>query len=179
MYLKVTSSFWAYCLQRCVMDITKQNFNCLRGPPHPSSCSRLCSQLYFNIPSEKMWTASHSLPFKTYFQHSKSFCLIGHSLYIRKANPQYFEHVTKNYSVDWTDLTQDTDKWPALLYTGINFWCHRTCGILWWAEELSASEEGLCCMQLVNFRKNCIHDIKYRPQWDLHMYLQYFCMPDI
>jgi len=118
---KRTSSFWAYLLRRHVMNITMQYSNCLRGPPYFSSLWRICSQIYFKIQTEKTPTASHCLLFKTYFQHSNSFCHTGHSLSIRKANPQYFEHVTKNYGVDWFELAQDRDKWPALLYTVINF----------------------------------------------------------
>lgn len=152
-YLKVTSLFWAYCLRKHVTSITKQNSNCLRGPPHFSSHWWMCSQICFKIQTEKIPTASHCLLFKTYFQHSKGFCHTGHSLYIRQANPLYFEHFTKNYGVDWLDLAQDRDKWPALLYTVINFWCSKMCEIFWWAEKLSASKAELCCVQLFNLRK--------------------------
>ena len=53
--------------------------------------------------------------------NTQTACHTEHSLSIRKANPQYFEHVTKNYGVDWFEPAQDRDKWPALLYTVINF----------------------------------------------------------
>jgi hypothetical protein len=50
--------------------------------------------------------------------------------------------------VDLIDLAVDRDRWWAVVNTVMNIWVLKLRGISWLAEELLASQEGLCCMEL-------------------------------
>ena len=52
--------------------------------------------------------------------------------------------------VDWTELAQDGENWPAVVTTAIDFGVHKMPYISWLAEELLASEEGFCSMEVVS-----------------------------
>jgi hypothetical protein len=52
-------------------------------------------------------------------------------------------------SMDWMDLAQDRDKWQAVVNSVMDFRFCVKWGIVRLAEELSASEEGLCCRDMV------------------------------
>jgi hypothetical protein len=52
--------------------------------------------------------------------------------------------------MDWIDLVQDRDRWPAPLNTAMNLRVPQNAGnFLWLAEELLASQEGHCSVELV------------------------------
>ena len=52
------------------------------------------------------------------------------------------------------DLTQDGYRWWAVVYTVIIFGSHEMRGNPWLAEQLLASKEGLCCMELGFLRRH-------------------------
>jgi hypothetical protein len=47
----------------------------------------------------------------------------------------------------WIDMAQDRDRWRAVVNA---FGFHKMRGISWLAEDLLASQEGLCFMKLVS-----------------------------
>jgi hypothetical protein len=51
--------------------------------------------------------------------------------------------------MDWIDLTEDRDRWRALVDVWWTFGFHKTRGISWLAEDLLACQEELCSMELV------------------------------
>jgi len=50
--------------------------------------------------------------------------------------------------MDWLDPTKDMDSWRLDVNAVMKFWVHKTLGISLIAEDLVASEEGLCSMEL-------------------------------
>ena len=51
--------------------------------------------------------------------------------------------------VDWAYITHDKDKWQAVVNKATNLLYFTKQGIFWLDQKLSASQEGLCSMQLV------------------------------
>jgi hypothetical protein len=51
--------------------------------------------------------------------------------------------------VDWIGLAQDKDKWWAVTTQQLTFAFHKMQGISRLPEGLFASQEGLCCLELV------------------------------
>ena len=51
--------------------------------------------------------------------------------------------------LDWTDLAEDRDRWQAPLNAEMNLWVDKMRGISWLAEDLLASQEGICSTDLV------------------------------
>jgi hypothetical protein len=49
--------------------------------------------------------------------------------------------------MDWIDMAQDRDRWWAVVSAVMNL---QTRGISWQAEDLLASQEELCSMELVS-----------------------------
>jgi len=47
--------------------------------------------------------------------------------------------------MDWIDLAQDRDRWPAVVYAGFRK-MRGICGV---AEDVLASQEGLCSKEFV------------------------------
>ena len=52
--------------------------------------------------------------------------------------------------MDSISLAQDREKWRAVVRTAKNFRFHEVGGIFWVAEDLFASPEGLCYVNLVS-----------------------------
>jgi hypothetical protein len=52
--------------------------------------------------------------------------------------------------MDWIDLAQDRDRCGLLWMQQQTFRFHKMQVISWLAEDLSAPQEGLCSMKLVN-----------------------------
>jgi hypothetical protein len=52
--------------------------------------------------------------------------------------------------MDCIHVPQDRDKWWPLVNMEINTQIPQNAWNFWLAEELLASHEGLCCMELVN-----------------------------
>jgi hypothetical protein len=53
--------------------------------------------------------------------------------------------------MDWTDLAQDRDRWQVLVNAVMNLQVHKMLRIFGLAEDLLASQEGLCSMELVGW----------------------------
>jgi hypothetical protein len=53
--------------------------------------------------------------------------------------------------MDWIDKAQDRERWRALVNEVMNFGFHKTRGISWLTDDLLASQEGLCSMELVSY----------------------------
>ena len=53
--------------------------------------------------------------------------------------------------IDWDDTAQDMDRWRAVLNAKMNFRFHKMQGYSWLAEDVLASQEGVCFMELVKF----------------------------
>jgi len=51
--------------------------------------------------------------------------------------------------MDWIFPAYDRDQWQAV-NTVMNLGSNNRQGISWLAEELSASEEELCCMEIIS-----------------------------
>jgi hypothetical protein len=51
--------------------------------------------------------------------------------------------------MDWIDLARVTDRWRALVNAIITFGFHKMRKISWLPENQLASQEGLCCMEMV------------------------------
>jgi hypothetical protein len=49
----------------------------------------------------------------------------------------------------WIDMAKDTDRWRALVNAVMNIGFHKMRGISCVAEDLLASQEGLCSMESV------------------------------
>jgi hypothetical protein len=54
-------------------------------------------------------------------------------------------------SMDWIDLAQERDRWQASVTTVMTFGFHNIWGMSWLAEDLLASEEGICSLELVSW----------------------------
>jgi hypothetical protein len=52
-------------------------------------------------------------------------------------------------SMDWICLAQDRDQWMTLVNTVVNLRFHKIFGNSSVAEQLAASQEGLCSVELV------------------------------
>jgi len=67
----------------------------------------------------------------------------------------------ERWGADWIDLAQDRDKWRSLVNAWWTFGLHKTWGISWLAEQLLASQEEVCSLELVssNWRLTavCVH----------------------
>jgi hypothetical protein len=50
--------------------------------------------------------------------------------------------------LNWTDLAEDIDRWQAPLSAETNLRVYTMRGISWLAEEVLASQEGICSMDL-------------------------------
>jgi len=53
--------------------------------------------------------------------------------------------------MDWNNLAQDRDRWWAMVNMVRAFSFRKICGISWLSEQLLASQEGLCFLQLVGW----------------------------
>jgi hypothetical protein len=53
--------------------------------------------------------------------------------------------------ISWIDMAQDRDRWRDLLNAAMNFGVHKMRGIFRIVEDLLASHEGLCSMELVSY----------------------------
>ena len=53
--------------------------------------------------------------------------------------------------MDRINLAQDTDRCRGVVNVEMNFGFHNMRGISWLAEELSASQEGICPIELVSY----------------------------
>jgi hypothetical protein len=50
--------------------------------------------------------------------------------------------------MDWIDLAHDRDRWRAVVNVVMNLGVHKMRGVSWLAEDLLASEQGLCSLEL-------------------------------
>jgi hypothetical protein len=53
-------------------------------------------------------------------------------------------------NIDWIDMAQDRNRWRTLVNAVMNLRVHKMRGIFRIAEDLLASHEGLCSMELVS-----------------------------
>jgi hypothetical protein len=57
--------------------------------------------------------------------------------------------------MEWIDLAQDRDMWQAIANM-VNFGFDKMWRVFWLAKELSASPEGMYCIQLSSQSVSCL-----------------------
>jgi hypothetical protein len=53
------------------------------------------------------------------------------------------------------DLAQDGNRWQAVVNVAVNLRVLENVGVVWLAEELLASQEGIWCMKLLTYLLTC------------------------
>jgi hypothetical protein len=67
--------------------------------------------------------------------------------------------------MDWIDVAVDGDRRRAVMNAVMNLRFHKMWGICWLAEDLLASQDGLCSMEIVSYLFSCNRNYNFKNEY--------------